>query len=317
MRRNIFLIALLISQLALGAPVQTFTGQSLVRSTANGGPAADAQLEVRSTTKGMLPPRVTTTQRDAISTPTAGNFLYNSTTNLLNFFNGTSWFGLAKTPVAPTIQRFLSGSGTYTTPTSPAPIYIRPVLVGAGGGGGGSGTTSGTAGTAGGDTTFGTTLLVAGGGAAGARHGLGAAGGTASLGTGPVGLALPGGMGGGSHRAGGTVSAASPQIAGANGGSSAFGGAGSGGYPGGSGTGSAGATNTGGGGGGGYLSANNSAISGAGGGAGAYVDAIILSPAATYPYAVGAAGTGQAAGTNGGAGGNGGSGVLLVYEYYQ
>lgn len=50
-----------------------------------------AVLDVRSTTKGFLPPRMTTTQRDAIASPPAGLTVYNTTTNKLNQFNGTAW----------------------------------------------------------------------------------------------------------------------------------------------------------------------------------------------------------------------------------
>jgi hypothetical protein len=61
----------------------------------------------------------------------------------------------------------------------------------------------------------------------------------------------------------------------------------------------------------------NSANCGSGGGAGAFIKAIISAPSASYSYAVGAAGTGQAAGTSGAAGGAGGSGVIIVTEYYN
>jgi hypothetical protein len=50
-----------------------------------------AILDLQSTTKGFLPPRMTTTQRDAISTPTTGLVVYNTTTNKLQCYNGTGW----------------------------------------------------------------------------------------------------------------------------------------------------------------------------------------------------------------------------------
>lgn len=50
-----------------------------------------AALDVQSTTKAFMPPRMTTTQRDAIVSPSAGMVIYNTTTNVLNFHNGTSW----------------------------------------------------------------------------------------------------------------------------------------------------------------------------------------------------------------------------------
>lgn len=53
--------------------------------------AATAIFELSSTTKGFLPPRMTTTERNAISAPAAGLTVYNSTLNKLNFYNGTAW----------------------------------------------------------------------------------------------------------------------------------------------------------------------------------------------------------------------------------
>lgn len=52
---------------------------------------ASAILQADSTTKGFLPPRMTTTQRDAISSPAEGLMIYNTTTNTLNYYNGTAW----------------------------------------------------------------------------------------------------------------------------------------------------------------------------------------------------------------------------------
>lgn len=54
-------------------------------------PVASALLEMVSTAKGFLGPRMTTTQRDAISTPATGLLVYNTTTNAYNVYNGTSW----------------------------------------------------------------------------------------------------------------------------------------------------------------------------------------------------------------------------------
>ena len=66
-----------------------FSGGSLVV----GGTSADASscVDLISTAKGFLPPRMTTTQRNAIGSPAAGLTIYNSTTNVLNFYDGSSW----------------------------------------------------------------------------------------------------------------------------------------------------------------------------------------------------------------------------------
>jgi hypothetical protein len=52
---------------------------------------ASAMLELSSTTKGFLPPRMTTTQKNAIATPAAGLVVYDSTTNKLCCYNGSTW----------------------------------------------------------------------------------------------------------------------------------------------------------------------------------------------------------------------------------
>ena len=52
---------------------------------------ASAKLFVNSTTKGFLPPRMTTTQKNAIGTPAAGLVVYDTDTNKLCCYNGSTW----------------------------------------------------------------------------------------------------------------------------------------------------------------------------------------------------------------------------------
>ncbi|MEO7265857.1 MAG: hypothetical protein ABIW38_13150 [Ferruginibacter sp.] len=54
-------------------------------------PATSAQLDLTSTTRGLLPPRMTTSQRDVIVSPVAGLVIYNTTTSQLEIYNGSSW----------------------------------------------------------------------------------------------------------------------------------------------------------------------------------------------------------------------------------
>ena len=54
-------------------------------------PDASAILDVNSVTKGFLPPRMTTTQRDAITSPVAGLTIYNTISKKLETYDGTAW----------------------------------------------------------------------------------------------------------------------------------------------------------------------------------------------------------------------------------
>ena len=54
-------------------------------------PNASALLDVSSTTKGVLLPRMSTTQINAISSPAEGLTVYNTVLSTLCFFNGVSW----------------------------------------------------------------------------------------------------------------------------------------------------------------------------------------------------------------------------------
>jgi hypothetical protein len=58
-----------------------------------------AILQLESTTKGFLPPRMTTTQVNAISSPAAGLVVYSTTENALCLYNGSSWRKLNDSPL--------------------------------------------------------------------------------------------------------------------------------------------------------------------------------------------------------------------------
>jgi len=66
----------------------SFTGTVSIN---NGSPSASASLDIASTTQGFLPPRMTTTQRNSISSPATGLMIYNTTTNSRNTYDGTRW----------------------------------------------------------------------------------------------------------------------------------------------------------------------------------------------------------------------------------
>jgi hypothetical protein len=73
-----------------GSRIQLESSSVHISTNATGGNAS-AILDVTSTTKGFLPPRMTTTQKNAIASPAAGLMVYDTTLNVISFYNGTIW----------------------------------------------------------------------------------------------------------------------------------------------------------------------------------------------------------------------------------
>lgn len=65
------------------------TGKRLGIGTGN--PHVSSVVDITSTTKGFVLPRMTNTQRDNIGTPETGLFIYSTTDNKLQFYNGSIW----------------------------------------------------------------------------------------------------------------------------------------------------------------------------------------------------------------------------------
>ncbi len=59
-------------------------------------PDASSVVDFTSTTLGFLPPRMTTIERDAIAAPAEGLVIYNTTTDSIDFRNGTAWMQLVE-----------------------------------------------------------------------------------------------------------------------------------------------------------------------------------------------------------------------------
>lgn len=87
-------------QVALGSPDATngitetqLQGQVRIsyQDATLAAPNAAAALQIDSTTRGVLLPRMTTAERDAISSPPAGLLIYNTSTNKLNFRAAAAW----------------------------------------------------------------------------------------------------------------------------------------------------------------------------------------------------------------------------------
>lgn len=72
----------------------------------NDGSDADASaiLDVKSTSQGMLLPRMTTTQRDAISSPAAGLIIYNIENDCVEVYNGSAWTNMCRNGAIPEME---------------------------------------------------------------------------------------------------------------------------------------------------------------------------------------------------------------------
>lgn len=66
-----------------------FTGGNVGIGTSS--PDANAILDVVSTTKAFMPPRMTTAQKNAVASPTAGMVVYDTDMKGISFYNGTAW----------------------------------------------------------------------------------------------------------------------------------------------------------------------------------------------------------------------------------
>lgn len=69
--------------------------QSVAINTDGSAATASSILDIKSTTKGLLIPRMTTVQRTAIAVPAKGLIVFDITTNGLWFHNGTAWNALS------------------------------------------------------------------------------------------------------------------------------------------------------------------------------------------------------------------------------
>jgi hypothetical protein len=75
-----------------GTANNALAGATHIGSATNAN--ASAILELTSTTRGLLLPRMTSAERDLIASPVAGLVVYNTTDNKISWYNGTAWANL-------------------------------------------------------------------------------------------------------------------------------------------------------------------------------------------------------------------------------
>ena len=90
--------------------------QSMGISNTTITPDVSSILEMRTTTKGLLIPRMITAERDAIGSPATGLMIFNTETNQFNYYTGSAWtsflsLGTAVNSITGTLDRIVvSGS---------------------------------------------------------------------------------------------------------------------------------------------------------------------------------------------------------------
>jgi uncharacterized protein (TIGR02145 family) len=91
MKQIYFLMVLLILSASMAK------GQVSI-NTDSSAPDSSAILDLKSTAKGFLPPRMTTVQRNTIALPVEGLVIYNTDEKALNVYNGMVWNSMAPIP---------------------------------------------------------------------------------------------------------------------------------------------------------------------------------------------------------------------------
>ena len=90
-------------------------------------PNASAALDITSTTSGLLPPRMTQVQRNAIATPAAGLIVYCTNCGAngeLQFYNGTSWVNMVGDDAAPLTFNFNGLTYQEVTSSTTGEIWL-------------------------------------------------------------------------------------------------------------------------------------------------------------------------------------------------
>jgi len=106
---KLFLAAYLLTGLTF-----SLNAQSVGINAVGTAPDNSALLDVNSESKGFLPPRMTTIQRNAITAPVEGLVIYNTDEETINIFNGTTWGLLSKVVCGQTF-RDLRDAKVYPT----------------------------------------------------------------------------------------------------------------------------------------------------------------------------------------------------------
>ena len=146
MKKLLFFV--LLSAVAFGSTGQT-PGGFAINTTGNRADSS-AIFDVSSTDKGILIPRLTTTQRNAIVSPANKLMIMNLETGCINVYDSAAsyWSELCPTPFSYFRDTVFTVNGLWIKPPNAKLVTTR--LCGAGGGGAASGSSNGQIGGGGG-----------------------------------------------------------------------------------------------------------------------------------------------------------------------
>jgi uncharacterized protein (TIGR02145 family) len=125
MKRKFILLLILV------IPKITLTQVGIGTNT----PASSSILEISSTSKGFLAPRLTTSERDAMVNPANGLQIFNITTGCLNYFIDNTWFEKCGTQITSSIGELkcheANLNGTITNGSSISNVTVNIPYTGA------------------------------------------------------------------------------------------------------------------------------------------------------------------------------------------
>ncbi|MBK6345440.1 MAG: fibrobacter succinogenes major paralogous domain-containing protein [Bacteroidales bacterium] len=91
-------------------------------------PDNSAMLDMKTTDRGLLIPRLPTTSRDQIPSPANGLIIYNTTTNRFNYYDGNFWFELESVFISSTIGSLNMAGGVSISANPDLPAENSAIL---------------------------------------------------------------------------------------------------------------------------------------------------------------------------------------------
>lgn len=95
--QKLYLLKFLLSFILIMNYGSALNSQVLISNT-SGKPDSTAMMEVKSTTKGFLPPRMTASERNGINNPTPGLIIYCTDCKEMQMYNDTAWTNMIGLP---------------------------------------------------------------------------------------------------------------------------------------------------------------------------------------------------------------------------